>query len=292
MTKRSDTQTVSDNQNPKIRVLPGRHGLAWMMQSLLLMRAQPARLLFLAVLLQLLLGLTRIPLLGLLIVIAVPALTAGLLQAFGEVAAGRPATSAALFAPMASGPRTGRLMAMGAVLFAVGILSVSLVLSGSTDLLDAELLARLEQGDMEAVAMLDPDLIMRFALAIAVGVSISGTLSFLAIPLVWFNDSKLGAAFLSGLQALLMNWKPYTVLALAMTAILIPIALAIAVLFQAAGSAGVFAFILLGVIMLLALAFQMLVFGTQYCSYRDIYGIKPDPSDPPGSDQDDTQLLA
>ena len=256
------------------------------------MRSQPARLLFLAVLLQLLLGLTRIPLLGFFIVIAVPALTAGLLQAFGHVAAGKPASSAALFAPMASGSRTGRLLAMGAVLFAVGILSVSLVLSGSTDLLDAETLAKLEQGDMKAVAMLDPDLIMRFAIAIAVGVSVSGTLSFLAIPLVWFGDAKLGAAFLNGLQGLLMNWKPYSVLALVMAAILIPIALAIAVLFQAAGSAGVFAFLLLGLIMLLALGFQLLLFGTQYCSYRDIYGISGDNSEPLEADTDDSQLLA
>lgn len=266
--------------------------MAWLMQSLALMRAQPARLLFLAVLLQLLLGLTRIPLLGLVVVIAVPALTAGMLQAFGRVAAGLPAGSGALFAPIASGGRTGRLFAMGAVLFAVGILSVSLVLSGSTDLLDAETLARLEQGDMEAVAMLDPNLIMRFAIAIAVGVSVSGTLSFLAIPLVWFGDAKLGSAFLNGLQGLLMNWKPYSVLALAMTAILIPIALAIAVLFQAAGSAGSLAFVLLGVIMLLALGFQLVLFGTQYCSYRDIYGITPARPEPEEPESDDSQLVA
>lgn len=283
---------MKPGQDRKIQVLPARHGLAWLVQGLVLMRAQPARLLFLAVLLQLLLGLTRIPLLGMLIVIAVPALSAGLLQAFSLVASGRPATSAALFAPLASRPRTGRLLAMGAVLFAVGILSVSLVLAGATDLLDAELLARLEQGDMNAMASLDPDLIMRFAIAILVGVSISGTLSFMAIPLVWFGDARLGEAFLSGLQALLMNWKPFTVLALGMIAILIPVALAVAVLFQATGSAGVFAIFLLGLIMLIALGFQLLVFATQYCSYRDIYAMPSDASELPDEDSDDSQLLA
>ena len=66
----------------RIRVLPARQGIAWLAQGVALIRAQPARLLFLAVLLQLILGLTRVPLLGLFVILAVPALSAGVLQAF------------------------------------------------------------------------------------------------------------------------------------------------------------------------------------------------------------------
>ena len=43
-------------------------------------------------------------------------------------------------------------------------------------------------------------------------------------------------------------------------------------------------------LMMLALAFQMLLFGTQYCSFRDIFGSN-EPSGPPAA-QDDGQLVA
>ena len=42
--------------------------------------------------------------------------------------------------------------------------------------------------------------------------------------------------------------------------------------------------------MILLLAFQMLLFGTQYCAYRDIFGIE-EPS-APAPTEDDGQLLA
>jgi hypothetical protein len=42
--------------------------------------------------------------------------------------------------------------------------------------------------------------------------------------------------------------------------------------------------------MILMLAFQMLLFGTQYCSFRDIFGMEDSP-EPPDS-EDDSQLVA
>jgi hypothetical protein len=64
------------------------------------------RLLFLAVLLQLILGLARVPVLGLIVILAVPALSAGILQAFWLVAAGKRVTVSVLFAGFA-GVKTG-----------------------------------------------------------------------------------------------------------------------------------------------------------------------------------------
>jgi len=49
--------------------------------------------------------------------------------------------------------------------------------------------------------------------------------------------------------------------------------------------------VLMGFIMLLLLAFQILLYATQYCAYRDVFGSGPDRSTdgPPG---DDSRLVA
>ena len=70
--------------------MPFAQGLAWLLQSLALIRMQPGRLLLIAVLMQLMLGLTRLPLIGFLVILAVPALTAGILEAFHVTARGGP----------------------------------------------------------------------------------------------------------------------------------------------------------------------------------------------------------
>ncbi len=279
-------------RTPRIKVLPARQGITWLAQGLALIRAQPARLLLLAVLLQLILGLTRVPLLGPIIILAIPALSAGVLQAFWLVASGKRFAATVLLAPLLAGAKTGRLMGLGAILFVVAIVSVSLMLSGSQDLLDPEMLARIEGGDVNALGELDPQLLMRFAYAIAVGVGLSATLSYLAIPLVWFRDEKLFASLLDGCRAMIVNWRPFALLSLGLVLLLIPVALLAVLLFQLANSAGPLSFLIGGLVMLVALAFQLVVFGTQFCSFRDIYEIEvvqPGASDSEGSDG---QLLA
>ena len=278
----------------RIKVLPARQGIAWLAQGLALIRAQPARLLFLAVLLQLILGLSRVPLLGLFVILAVPALSAGVLQAFWLVAMGKRFAATVLFAPLLAGAKTGRFMGMGAFLFAVALVSVSVMLSGSQDLLPQELLVRIEQGDVDALGELDPQLVMRFAYAIAVGVGLSGTLSYLAIPLVWFRDEKLFVSIISGCKAMMLNWRPFTLLALGLVVLLIPVALLIAILFQLVDSAGGVSVFITGLVMLIALAFQLVVFGTQFCAFRDIYeieAVQPETGDS-DSEGSDGQLLA
>ena len=279
-------------EQPGFKVLPAAYGLNWLTQSLALMRAQPGRLLLLAVFLQLILGLTRLPVAGLFIMLAVPALSAGILQAFHQVAGGRRPPTAVLLSPLAAGQRTGRLLLLGALMMAVGFGVVSAILAGSENALDPDLLARIEQGDTEALTLIDPQVIFRMAFAIAAGVGLSGTLSFLSIPLVWFGDRKLGVALLEGLKALCVNWRPYTLLALALAGLLVVVALALGILFQAAGSAGLFSVVLLGLVMLIALAFQLLIFGTQYCSFRDIYGLDAPAGLADSTAANDDQLVA
>ena len=274
----------------KVRVLPQHHGIAWLVQSMALLRAQPGRLLFIAVLLQIMMGLTQVPLVGFLLILSVPALSAGVLQAFRVTAEGGRPAPALLFSPLFSGSHTGRLLLLGALMFAVGILTASLFLSGNEAVLDPDLLARIEQGDIEALSALDQDTIHRMVIAFLIGISVSGTLSYMTIPLIWFHDRKLGAALANGLRALFVNWKPFLVLGLGMAAVLVPVVLLAGILVNLAGSAGLLSVILMGLVMILLLAFQLILFATQYCAFRDIFGLESESAPPAGTD--DSQLVA
>ena len=273
----------------KVRVVPPRHGIAWLVQSMTLLRAQPSRLLLIAVLLQIMMGLTQVPLVGFLLILSVPALSAGVLQAFLLTAEGRRPSPVTLFSPLFSGSHTGRLLSLGALMFAVGILTATLFLSGNETVLDPDLLARLEQGDIEALSVLDQDTLHRIVIAFLIGISVSGTLSYMTIPLIWFNDRKLGAALADGLKALFVNWKPFTMLGLGMAALLVPVVLLAGLLVNLAGSAGLLSVVLMGLVMILLLGFQLILFATQYCAFRDIFGLE---GQTPSAGTDDGQFVA
>ena len=283
---------MTEHSGKKINVLPANYGLGWLMQSLALLRAQPARMLFLALLLQLILGLSRVPVLGVMVIIAVPALSAGILQAFRLVAEGHRPSPALLFAPLVARPRTGRLLALGAVLLLAGIFSLSLMMAGNDNLVDADVLARIEQGEIDALAALDPALVRRFMLAALVTVAVSGTLSYLAVPLIWFRGEKLGAALARGVSALSRNWKPFSILALGMLALLLPLGAAAGFLFYLAGTTGALSSIFVGLILIFTLVFQLIIFGTQYCAFRDIFGLDEESAGPTSAAGKDDQLLA
>jgi hypothetical protein len=254
-----------------------------------LLRRQTARLLLLALLMQLILGLTQLPLIGLLIVLSVPGLTAGLLEAFHVTSrGGRPALGL-LFTPLTSGRHAGRLFAMGALVFVIGVLCISLMLSGSEQLMDPALLERIEQGDIEAMTSLNQESLGRMVLAFMLGVGISGTLSYFTVPLIWFRDRKLGAALGTGLRALVVNWQPFLVLGLGLFLLFVPLAVMSGVLFTFVGAGGLISTLVMGGVMLLLLLFQMMLFGTQFCAFQDIFGLPDEPEAPAG---DDGQLVA
>jgi len=273
------------------QAVPASHGISWLIQSLSLIRLQAGRLLLIAMLMQVILGLTQVPLIGLLVVISVPGFSAGILEAFHVTARnGRPGPGL-LLKPLTSGTHSGRLLAMGALVFAIGILSVSLILTSSAELLDPDLISRIEQGDVDAIAQLNPDSLQRMVLAFMLGVAISGTLSFFTIPLMWFRDRRLWPALAAGLKALVTHWKAFLVLGLGVAAVLLPVMVAAGILIWLASSAGgVVSMLLMGLIMILILAFQLLLFGTQYCSFLDVFGIEDEKSPP--APEDESQLVA
>jgi len=281
---------LNDRTRQQIKLVPPRQGLAWLMQSLALIRAQTGRLLLLVVLLQLIMGLTQVPLIGFLLILSVPALTAGLLQGFHVTSLGGRPIPTLLFVPLTSKGHAGRLFGLGGLMFLVGITCVAMLLPADSALTDPELISRIEQGDVEALSALDMDSLRSMLFAFLIGLSISGTLSFMTIPLVWFQNRPLGPAILIGLKALVVNWKPFLVLGLGLAGVLIPVSLVAGALFASASGGGAFSMLVMAVVMLLVLVFQLLLFGTQYCSFRDIFRLEVDSeqTEPP----DDSQLVA
>lgn len=279
-----------ENQQKSPLAVPASQGISWLLQSLALIRMQAGRLLFIAVFLQVILGLTSIPVIGLLIIISVPGFSAGILEAFDVTRRGGFPGINLLFRPLVSGTHTGRLVLMGVLVFIVGVVSISLLLSGSDNVLNPELLARIEQGDVEAISQLDLEALRKLVMAFLVGLAISGTLSYFTIPLIWFGNRKLGTALAEGIRALLINWKAFLVLTLGLIVSLIPVSLLTGLLLGLAGTGGVVSFIVMGLIMILILAYQMLIFGTQYCAYRDVFGI--DSVDEPPQQDSDGQFVA
>jgi len=271
--------------------VPASHGFAWLLQSLALLRMQPGRLLLIAILMQLILGLTQVPLLGLLVILSVPGLNAGLLQAFHAASqAARPPVST-LFAPLASSRHSWRLLGMGAVVFGIGLLSMSVLLSGNQLVHDPELLSRIEQGDLEAIAQIDMNALGNILLALAIGIAVSGTLSYFTIPLIWFRDRGLWDSIGVGLRAMAVNWKPFLVLALGLVALLVPISIVAGLLFGLATGSGLVSILVMGLVLLVVLLFQLVLFGTQYCSFRDIFGIQQSVA-PAEHPPDDGQFVA
>ncbi len=270
---------MESSPNGQPRAAPARAGFHWLARGLGLLRAQPARLLLIAVVMQAILGLSQIPLLGIVIILAMPALTAGLLEAFRQVDAGRTPALATLFSALSAGPRTGSLFAFGALMFGVGVLTVTLSL-GSGGGLDPELMARIEQGDMDALGLLDPEFLRRMAVALAAAVSITGMLSYLTIPLIWFNGLRVGQALVTGLRAMLVNWKPFLALGLGLAALLIPVMMVVSLVLGVVGATPGGSVFLVALLMLFVLAFQLAIFATQYCAHESLFGA---PGGPPKS---------
>lgn len=271
------------------RSVPFSHGLAWLLQSASLLRLQAGRLLLIALLMQFVLGLTQLPLIGLLIVLCVPGLNAGLLEAFHIAAAGGQPELRTLVKPLVSRTVNARLLALGALVFVVGVLGMSLLLTGNEALMDPTVIERIEQGDLDAIASLNQEALGQMALAFLLGVSISGTLSYFAIPLIWFRQQTLGSALIQGLKALLVNWRPFLLLGLGLVILLLPLAVVSAILFSVVAAGGLMAVVVMGLIMILLLLFQLMLFGTQYCAFRDVFGPEAGTGSEP---EQDGQLVA
>jgi hypothetical protein len=71
----------------------------------------------------------------------------------------------------------------------------------------------------------------------------------------------------------------------------LPLALVSGALFSLAGGGGLLTAAVLGLITVLVLLFQLMLFGTQYCAFRDIFGMPAEAAAPPETGGDG-QLVA
>jgi hypothetical protein len=268
----------------RFRVLPASRGMAWLITAWSLVRRQTWRLLTVAVLVQLMMSLTRFPVFGLIVALAIPILTAGVLQCFHHVRRGLPLSPVVLFSPFADTRLAARLFLLGGLIGLIAVVLISFMLSGVEELQDPELMAQLEQGDLQTVLSLDPSVVQRALLAVAVGVGVSGTLGYFTVPLIWFRKLPIGAALATGLKGLIRNWKPFLVLGLILAGLSIPLFLLLGLLVGLTAVSGGPGIIQYALFLLAVLVIQLLMFGTQYCAYAEIFGLAgsgtPDSEDP------------
>lgn len=263
---------MSDRNRQDYRKLPAARGLAWVTGSWELVKRQPLRLLLISLFLQFLLSFSQAGALGLLVILTLPVLSAGMLHAFHTVGqGGRPALTI-LFSPFTRTKMFSRLLLLGAVVMVLGFLVITLVMSGQVMNIDADVLSRIEQGDLEALQLINPQILENAVFAMAIGAAISGTITYFAVPLIWFREQAVGSAIRLGLKALAQNWRPLLVIGLLLGLLAVPIGLLLASFYLSALGGGSASPLLAFLILLLGPMFQLLLFGTQYLAYRDIFG--------------------
>ena len=214
-----------------------------------------------------------------------------MLEAFHVTSRGGAPAISLLFKPLASPQHRGRLFAMGALGFVIAVVTISVLLPASGSLPDEALLLRLQQGDVDALSELDPAFVSNLLMAFMVSIGRSGTLSYMSRPLIWFKGRKLWPAIGEGMRVLLVHWKAFLVLGVGVMALFLPVALLSSILLQLAAAGGVMAMVFTGLLMALLLLFQLVLFGTQYCAAKEIFGVDDDVIDEPPPTGDD-QLVA
>jgi hypothetical protein len=172
---------------------------------------------------------------------------------------------------------------------AVALLLVTLVFAGQMVNIDPDIIVRIEQGDLDALQLIDPQVLESAVLAMALGAAISGTITYFSVPLIWFRKINMGSALLMGLKGLGRNWKPLLVIGLFLGILAVPIVLLFGSFYLSALSGGTSSTLLGFLLLLLGPMFQLLLFGTQYLAFRDIFGL--DDTGVP-VDKTDDQLVA
>jgi hypothetical protein len=267
---------MSDKPLQLIRRLPAARGLAWVSGSWGLVKRQPIRLLLISLFFQFFLGFSQAQLIGLLVILCLPVLSAGMLHAFFLVERGEKPMLAVLFLPFTAKKVIGQLLLLGGVVMVLGLLVISLVLAGQMADLDPEILSRVEQGDLEALQLIDPQVLQDTVLAMAIGAAVSGSINYFAVPLIWFRQQGMGTAIVMGLRALGRNWKPLLLIGLLLGALAVPMVLLFGSFYLSALNGEATSTLLAVLLLVLGPMFQLLLFGTQYLAFRDIFGLGED----------------
>ncbi len=275
---------------PPLNRYPAARGLAWLAGSWGLVKRQPVRLLLLGLFFQFLLSFSQADLLGLLLVLCLPVLSAGMLQAFHLVGRDEKPLLVVLFLPFTERSAVSRLLLLGGVVLVLGLVLVTSVLAGQAMDVDPAVLSRIEQGEVDLLSVMDPAVLEKALLAMALAAILSGLMTYFPVPLILFSRVATGQALLLGFKALGRNWRPLLLVGVLLGLLLVPIVLLFGGIYLSAvsGEAPPTWLALLSIV--LGALFQLLMFGTQYLAFRDIFGV--DEPDTDGERESGDQLLA
>jgi hypothetical protein len=258
---------------PPIQKMPTARGLAWLSGSWGLIKRQALRLMLISLFFQFFLSFSQIQAIGLLVILFLPVLSAGMLHAFMLVEHDEKPMLASLFIAFSDRQRISKLLLLGGIVVVVGLLVMTMVLAGSMVDIDPEIIARIEQGDMEALQLIDPQIMEDAVLAMAIGAAVSGSITYFSVPLIWFAKQGVGSALVVGFKALFVNWKSLLVIGLLLGCLAIPIVLLFGSFYLSALSGGMSSNILAFLLLVFGPMYQLLLFGTQYLAFRDIFGL-------------------
>jgi hypothetical protein len=263
------------NETPQhsFQKVTAARGLAWVSGSWELFKRQPLRLLLISLFFQFFLSFSQAGALGLLVILCLPVLSAGMLHAFLLVEQGQKPNLAVLFMPFTTRGSVSRLLLLGAVVMLLGILVVSVVLAGQLMDVDPEILNQIERGDLEALQLIDPQILENTIVAMAIAAAISGSITYFSVPLIWFKKQAVGFSVIVGLRALARNWRPLLLIGVVLGLLAVPIVLLFGSFYLSALSEGTASTFLTILLLLLGPMFQLLLFGTQYLAFRDIFGL-------------------
>jgi len=264
---------MSDQAPLPFRKLPAARGLAWVSGSWGLVKRQPLRLLLISLFFQFLLSFSQSGPLGLVVILCLPVLSAGILHAFFLVERGEKPMLGVLFMPFTARSSVGPLLLLGGVAMALALLIVTLTLAGQVVQIDPDIIVRIEQGDIEAIQLIDPKILESAVMAMALGAAISGCITYFSVPLIWFRKHRMGSALMTGLKAMGRNWKPLLVIGLFLGILAVPIVLLFGSFYLSAMSEGTASSLLALLLLVVGPMFQLLLFGTQYLAFRDIFGL-------------------
>lgn len=235
-----------------------------------------------------------IPVIGqIVLVLLTPLLTAGVLAAFDAVRGGRRPLPTVLFAGWKDPVRRGTLLVIGAFSLAGSMLAAMILIGWIGN--------QLGQDELEAAMRSQETLIQALS-----GVSIGGGLLlaalvfglvlaaiYFAIPLVMFDRWPTLPALMTSFKAVLFNWTAFLGFGLAFlvfaAALGLILVLMTSVVALALGAFGQF----LGQVLFLVMTMfvQILMGGTQYVAFSQIFGWLPETDIRPpvehGPDQDD-----
>lgn len=264
---------MSEIPQQPIQKVSAARGLAWVSGSWRLVKRQPLRLLLISLFFQFFLSFSQADAIGLLVVLCLPVLSAGMLHAFLVVEHGEKPMLSVLFMPFTTRGSVSRLLLLGGVVMVLGILVVSMALAGQMLDVDPEILNKIEQGDLNALLLIDPQILENTVVAMAIAAAISGSISYFAVPLIWFKKQAVGKSILLGLRAMGRNWRPLLVIGLLLGILAVPMVLLFGSFYLSALSDGAASTVLTFLLLLLGPMFQLLLFGTQFLAFKEIFGM-------------------